>query len=378
MIRYLALERLHHEIRTELDAAIAGVVDRGQFILGDEVRAFEVAWAAFVQCDHTVAVGSGQDALEIALQAVGVRAGDEVLVPSNTYVATWMAVSRVGAIPVGIDPDPATHLITPEALAAAACPRTRAVLPVHLYGTPVDGAGIAEVARDLSLAVVEDAAQAHGARYHGHPVGYYADATAWSFYPGKNLGALGDGGAVTTSDPAVAERARLLGNYGSAVKHHHEIIGGNSRLDEVQAAVLRVKLRHLDRWNARRSAIAQRHIEALSQLPVGLPLIPQWAEPVWHVFVITHPRRDELAEGLRRLGVETLQHYPTAPWAQPAYAGHPGRLQPVADALAASVLSLPVGPELRDDEVESVIAAVREAVSELSSSADSAGGRRSA
>ena len=364
MIRYLALDRSSSEIRAEIDDAVRRVIDRAQFVLGPELERFERDFSASLGVAHAIGVGNGLEALELALRAAEVGEGDEVVVAGHTFIATWLAVTRVGAVPVPIDPDPVTRVITPDAVAAAVGPRTRAVIPVHIYGVPADGAGIAEVAQRHGLTVIEDAAQAHGARYHGVPVGTFAHLTAWSFYPGKNLGALGDGGAVTTDDSVLAERVRRLRNYGSTTKHEHTLIGTNSRLDEIQAAVLRVKLRHLGDWNDRRAATARRYLEAFDPLPLGLPVVPPWAEPAWHAFVVTSPERDALAASLLAGGVETAVHYRIPPHQQVCYAGSQvgAAVLPETERLHREVLSLPVGPELSPGEVETVVTAVCRAV----------------
>ena len=282
------------ELRTELDDAWRRVLTSGRYILGPEVEAFEAEFARYVGCRYCVGVGNGLDALRLALLALGVKPGDEVLVPGNTFVATWLAVSQVGAKPVPVEPDEASFNMSPHAAANAVTPRTVGILPVHLYGNPADMDGLMDVARRHGLLVLEDAAQAHGARYRGISVGGIGRAAAWSFYPTKNLGALGDGGAITTNDPNVAERARLLRNYGSRLKYEHEVKGYNSRLDELQAALLRVKLLHLDEWNERRRALASSYVEGLQGADVVLPTSEPWCDPVWHLFVIRSKRRDQL------------------------------------------------------------------------------------
>jgi len=252
MIPFLDLGAAYRELKTEIDAAVHRVLDSGWYILGPEVEAFEAEWAAFCEADHAVGVANGLDALILALRALDIGAGDEVIVPSNTYVATWLAVTAVGARPVPVEPDLATHNIDPARIAAAISPATRALLPVHLYGQPADLDPILTIARQHGLTVIEDAAQAHGARYKGQRIGAHGDVVCWSFYPGKNLGAQGDGGAVTTNRADLADRISVLRNYGSRVKYVNEVQGVNSRLDPIQAAVLRAKLRHLDAWTERR------------------------------------------------------------------------------------------------------------------------------
>ena len=343
MIRFLDLRAIHATIAGELQEAAARVVASGWYVLGPEVEAFEQEWATYVGASHCVSVGNGLDALTLTLRALGIGAGDEVVVPSHTFVATWLAVAACGATPVPAEVDEKTFNLT------SAPGQPRAVIPVHLYGQPT--------ALATDALVIEDAAQAHGARIGGRRVGS-AGTACWSFYPGKNLGALGDGGAVTTSDESLARSLRLLRNYGSERKYVHEQAGVNSRLDELQAAVLRVKLRHLDSWNARRSAIAARYSAALSDV-VETPFVPSNVEPSWHLYVIRSPDRDALAARLEERGVETLIHYPTPPHRQPAFASEVSL--PIAERLAAEVLSLPMGPHLSDADVDAVIAAVRDA-----------------
>lgn len=363
MIPFLDLKAPHQELQAELDAVWVRVRDSGWYILGPEVEAFEQEYAAYCGARHCVGVANGLDALHLALRALGVGAGDEVIVPSNTYIATWLAVSQCGATPVPVEPDPATHNIDPARIEAAITPRTKVILPVHLYGQPADLDPILAIARKHGLRVLEDAAQAHGARYKGQRIGAHGDAVAWSFYPGKNLGALGDAGAVTTNDEAVADRLRVLRNYGSRVKYVNEVQGWNSRLDPLQAAILRVKLAHLDAWNARRAEVAALYLRELADCGVGLPQVPDWAQPVWHLFVIRHPQRDALQQRLAQAGIGTLIHYPIPPHRQQAYAGQawPAQAFPIANQLAAEVLSLPIGPHLPMAQAAQVAAAVRAA-----------------
>ncbi|KLJ00732.1 DegT/DnrJ/EryC1/StrS family aminotransferase [Luteimonas sp. FCS-9] len=362
MIPFLDLHAPHVELRDEIDTAIARVVSSGWYILGPEVEAFETEYAAYCGTPHCVGVGNGLDALHLTLRAMDVGVGDEVIVPSNTYIATWLAVSQCGALPVPVEPDTTTHNIDPARIEAAITPRTKVILPVHLYGHPADLDPILAIARRRGLRVLEDGAQAHGARYRGQRLGGHGDAVAWSFYPGKNLGALGDGGAVTTRDATLAERLRMLRNYGSREKYVNEVQGYNSRLDPIQAAVLRVKLAHLDSWNARRRAIAARYLSDLADTPLILPQVPDWAEPAWHLFVVRHARRDELQRALTVAGVGSLIHYPIPPFRQAAY--RQTRLAfdacPIADTLAGEVLSLPMGPHLSAEQVTQVAATVRQ------------------
>lgn len=353
-VPFLDLRAAYLELKPEIDAAIARVLDSGYYILGPEVEAFEEEWAQYCEAKHSIGVANGLDALHLALLAMDVGPGDEVIVPSNTYIATWLAVSQCGAIPVPVEPIEATYNIDPARIEEAITPRTKVILPVHLYGQPADLDPILAIARKHGLRVLEDAAQAHGARYKGRRIGAHGNAVAWSFYPGKNLGALGDGGAVTTNDPAIADRIRVLRNYGSRVKYVNEVKGFNSRLDPIQAAVLRVKLRVLDEWNKRRSGIAQRYLEGLAGSGLVLPHVPEWAEPVWHLFVVRHPERDALVKRLNEAGVGILIHYPIPPHLQDAYTEtglHTGSL-PISERLASNVMSLPIGAQMSTLHIE--------------------------
>ncbi len=285
-VPFLDLSSPYTELKEELDAAYLRVMGSGWYILGREVQAFEEEFAAYCGAEHCVGVGNGLEALHLILRAYGIGEGDEVIVPANTYIATWLAASYAGARPVPVEPDERTYNLDAGLVEAAITPRTRAIIAVHLYGQPADMDPINEVASRYGLKVIEDAAQAHGARYKGRPAGALGDAAGFSFYPGKNLGAVGDGGAVVTDDAVLADGVRVLRNYGSRVKYHNEVRGFNSRLDELQAALLRVKLTRLDEWNARRKALAARYAEALRGVPdLTLPSEPEWAEPVWHLFV---------------------------------------------------------------------------------------------
>jgi dTDP-4-amino-4,6-dideoxygalactose transaminase len=359
-VRFLDLTATHDELREELHAAAGRVIDSGWYVLGPELEAFEDEFAALCGVPHAIGVGSGLDAIELALRAIDVGPGDEVIVPSHTFIATWLGVTRTGATPVPVDVLVDTANLDPGRIEEAITERTRAVMPVHLYGQPADMAAIAAVARDHDLAVVEDAAQAHGALLDGRVTGSLGDVGAFSFYPGKNLGALGDGGVIVTHDPALAYRCRALRNYGSPRKYVHDALGTNSRLDELQAALLRVKLKHLRGWNVRRRAVAAAYLEGLDGV-LALPAVHPGAEPVWHLFVVRHPERDAFQARLSERGIETLIHYPTAAHRTGAYAELP--VDPsqvaVAERLAAEVLSLPMGPHLDDEAVAEVVAAVR-------------------
>lgn len=360
MIPLLDLKAPHVELQGEIADAINRVVSSGWYILGPEVDAFENDFAAYCETAHCIGVANGLDALHLALRAMDVGPGDEVIVPSNTYIATWLAVSQCGAKPVPVEPIEATLNIDPTLVEAAITQHTKVVLPVHLYGQPVNLDPLLAVAKKHNLKVLEDAAQAHGARYKGKRIGSHSNAVAWSFYPGKNLGALGDGGAVTTNDPELADRIKMLRNYGSRVKYVNEVQGFNSRLDPIQAAVLRIKLKYLDEWNDRRAEIANRYNAALVNTGLALPTVPEWAEPAWHLYVIRTLQREALQRNLARSGIGTLIHYPIPPHLQQAYAdrGYSRGSFPIAEAMADEVLSLPMGPHLSMTDADSVIAAI--------------------
>lgn len=359
-VPFLDLQATYFELRGEIDSAIKRVLESGWYILGEEVSTFEQEYAAYCEAKYCVGVANGLDALHLALLALSVGPGDEVIVPSNTYIATWLAVSQCGATPVPVEPNEATYNIDPACIEEAITPRTKAILPVHLYGQPADIDPILEIARKHGLKVLEDAAQAHGARYKGKRIGAHGDVVAWSFYPGKNLGAYGDGGAITTDDPEIADRIRVLRNYGSRVRYVNEVQGYNSRLDPVQAAVLRVKLKVLDAWNARREKIAARYTTALAATGLIFPAVPAWAEPIWHLYMVQNSRRDTLQKTLGEAGISTLIHYPIPPHLQQAYAnaGYVEGQFPIAERMASQLLSLPIGPQLDDVSVDAVIAAL--------------------
>ncbi|MEU0149418.1 DegT/DnrJ/EryC1/StrS family aminotransferase [Streptomyces sp. NPDC006288] len=373
-VPFYDLRELHAATGTqeEIDAAVLRVARSGVYLLGPELDFFEGAFAEYCENSHCVATGSGLAALELALTAMGVGPGDEVIVPAHTFVATWLAVSATGARPVPVEPGDDSFLLDTDRLEAVVTPRTRAVVPVHLYGHPVDLDAVDRFAGRHGLAVVEDAAQAHGARYRGRRVGS-GHAVAFSFYPGKNLGSLGDGGAVVTGDADLAERLRLLRNYGAREKYVHEVKGTNSRLDEMRAAVLAVKLPRLDGWNERRRAVAGRYTEAFAGLPgLRTPDVAPWAEHVWHQYVLRTPHRAAMRDRLAEAGVDTLLHYPVANHLAPAYAGQgvePDGGLPRTERLAGEVLSLPIGPHLPDESVELVVDAVRAAALDLAAAA---------
>ncbi len=357
-IPFLDLKAPYIELKEELDAAYHRVMESGWYILGEEVEAFEAEFAAYCGMKYCIGVGNGLEALHLILRAMDIGPGDEVIVPANTYIATWLAVSYAGAVPVPVEPDEQTYNINPELIEAAITENTKAIILVHLYGQPADMDSINAVAKKYNLKVVEDAAQAHGAKYKGKRVGGLGDAAGFSFYPGKNLGAFGDGGAITTNNAVLADKIRVLRNYGSREKYHNEIKGFNSRIDELQAAFLRVKLRYLDKWNERRRGCAKIYLKELADCSdLILPYHQEWIAPVWHLFVVRHPERNELQRKLNINGVGTLIHYPVPPYLSGAYADMGWRKGsfPISEKLAETVLSLPMGPHLTDEELSTVV-----------------------
>jgi dTDP-4-amino-4,6-dideoxygalactose transaminase len=359
-IPFMSPGSAYEELRSDIDDAVARVLRSGHYILGEEVEAFERAWAGFCGATHAVGLSDGLAALTLSLQALDIGPGDEVIVPAHTFIATWLAVSKCGALPVPVDADPASLGMDHQAVAAAITERTRAILPVHLYGQPIDLDPLLALAQRHALPVVEDAAQAHGARYKGRPIGNHGTLACWSFYPAKNLGAIGDAGAVTTSDDALADKLRLLRNYGSREKYVHVELGENSRLDPIQAAILGAKLPHLEAWNARRDTVAARYLERLRDLPLRLPALIPDAESSWHLFAIRNSERDALRDHLAAAGIDCLIHYPIPPHLQDAYAplGHRKGAFPIAERIAAETLSLPIGPHMGLDDADRVCDAI--------------------
>jgi len=360
------------ELKTELDEAYTRFMESGWYVLGKEVDEFESEYAEYCGTKYCVGVANCLDAMHLVLRAWGIGRGDEVIVPSNTYIATWLAVSHAGAVPVPVEPYAHTYNIDHTLIEEAITPRTKAIMPVHLYGQPADMGPIMEIARKHGLKVLEDSAQAQGARYKGCRTGGLGDAAGHSFYPTKNLGAFGDGGAVTTNDAELADKIQTLRNYGSKRRYHNEVIGYNSRLDELQAAFLRVKLRHLDRWNARRAKIAEIYTLQLQDISSQLfnkdgysllPTVPEWATPAWHLFVIRYPERDALQKHLADKGIQTLIHYPVPPNLSRAYLNTSSSILPsglpIASQLASSVLSLPIGPHIFPEQVKAISLAVK-------------------
>lgn len=360
-IPFLDLNRQHAPIADELQQAMADVLRSGWFIQGEQLEAFEQEFAQYCGVSHCVGVGNGLDALVLLLKAYGIGPGDEVIVPSNTFIATWLAVTGVGATVVPVEPDEHTHNLSPKLIGACLTSRTRCIMPVHLYGQPADMEPIMDLAQRHGLIVIEDNAQAQGALYKGRPTGSLGHAAATSFYPGKNLGALGDGGAVMTNDPDIARKVRLLRNYGSEKKYEHKVIGCNSRLDEMQAAILRVKLKRLDEWNGERRRLASLYDRLLPPDMVIRPFVPVWGQPVWHLYVIRSTKRDALQAYLSEQGVQTVIHYPVPPHLQPCYADQmPGVRYPVAERLSKEILSLPIYPGLGNDEVGRVARVIKD------------------
>ena len=361
-VPFLDLKAIQSAHEAELLEATRRVLHSGWYVLGQEVTAFEQEFATYCEAEHAIGVANGLDALTLSLRALGIGLGDEVLVPSNTYIATWLAVSHVGATPVPVEPLDTTSNMDPDRLQTALTPRTRALIPVHLYGQPADLDPIVAFAHAHGLFVVEDAAQAHGARYKGRRVGSHGHAVGWSFYPSKNLGAIGDGGAITTNDAALAQKLRTLRNYGSRVKYHNEVVGWNSRLDELQAALLRTKLQHLDASNVKRASIAATYNMQLSGLAnLTLPNVMDGVEPAWHLYTIRHPKRDDLARYLAERGIETLIHYPIPPHKQLAYQylGIENDCFPISEQISKHTLSLPVWPGMPASMAEEVSKTIR-------------------
>jgi dTDP-4-amino-4,6-dideoxygalactose transaminase len=364
-VPFLDLRAAYLELKPEIDAAVARVLDSGWYIGGEEVASFEAEWAAYCEANHAVGLGNGLDALHLALKALGVGPGDEVIVPSNTYIATWLAVSHCGATPVPVAPDERTYNIDPALIGAAITHRTKAIIPVHLYGQPADLDPILALAEEHSLRVVEDAAQAHGARYKGKRIGAHGDVVAWSFYPGKNLGAMGDAGAITTNNPKLAAIVKMLSNYGEKEKYKNEVQGFNSRLDPIQAAILRVKLSRLDEWNSLRARRAQGYISAFESISSGagvakhltLPTIAAFCTTVWHQFVVRCSHRNKVKSKMDSAGIQTLIHYPVPPSHQPAYSDIcvPELDERRKAELASQILSLPIDPFMTDKEHEYII-----------------------
>jgi len=358
----LDLHPAYAELRAELDAAYRRVMDSGRYLLGAELAGFETEYAASVGAAHAVGVANGLEALQLVLMAQEIGPGHEVIVPSNGYIATWLAVTAVGATPIPVEPDPATHNLDPDRVRAALTPRTQVILPIHLYGQTADMIALRSIADQHGLIILEDAAQSHGARCQRRPSGSLGHAAATSFYPSKNLGAFADAGAITTDDGALAQRLTVLRNYGSHARYQHEVIGMNSRMDELTAAMLRVRLTRLTEWNQRRKAQAREYLIGLAGVgDLILPAVPEWAEPAWHLFVVRTSRREALRAALEQAGIGTQIHYPIPPHLSGAYRslGFSRGAFPIAEQLADEVLSLPIGPHLSPSQTAHVIESVR-------------------
>lgn len=360
MIPFLDLNQVNAPYLSAIEEASLRVIRSGWYILGNELKGFEKAFGTYCEADHCMGVANGLDAITLILLAMDLPAGSEIIVPANTYIASVLPISYLHLTPVFVEPDPHTMLIDPARIEAAITPRTKVIITVDLYGRSCEIGPILELARKHDLKVVTDAAQAHGATYEGRKVGSWADATAFSFYPTKNLGALGDAGAVTTNDAALAEKVRYLRNYGSVIRYRNDYQGVNSRLDEMQAAILSVKLPHLDAENERRRAIAARYLQALQLPGLTLPPADRIMEDAWHLFVVRHPRRAALVEFLDQQGVQTNIHYPQPIHKQAAYEQYKNLHLPLTEQIHEQVVSLPLNPVLTDDEVSYIIRTVNQ------------------
>lgn len=348
------LKSAYSELKNELDAVQQRVMDSGWYLIGEELANFEQEFAEFCGASYCVGVGNGLEALILLLRAYEVSAGDEVIVPSNTYIATWLAVSYVGATPIAVEPDPNTYNIDPALIEQAITPKTKAIMAVHLYGQAADMDAINAIAKRHNLVVIEDSAQAHGARHKDKKAGNLGHASGWSFYPTKNLGTFGDGGAITTNDANIADKVRVLRNYGSRVKYVNEVVGVNSRLDEIHAAALRVKLKYLDEWNMRRAALAQQYLEILKDAPIILPKTDPHNQHVWHLFVIRSQQRDQLQTHLTNLHIQTQIHYPIPPHKQQAYKEMNHLSFPLSETIHQELLSLPMGPHMTPEQIKRI------------------------
>ena len=361
-VPFLDLNATYKELEEEINKSFRKVMDSGYYILGDEVEAFEEEYAEYCDSTFCVGVANGLEAISLALLACDIKPGDEVIVPSNTYIATWLGVTNIGAIPIPVEPNEKTYNIDVSLIKGAISPRTKAIIPVHLYGQPADMESILKIAKENNLKVIEDGAQAHGSKIKDKKIGSHGDAVAWSFYPGKNLGAFGDGGAVTTNSPEIMKKIKILRNYGSKVKYINDEQGFNSRLDPLQAAFLRVKLNYLDLWNERRSKIAYKYLNEIKQNQIALPHHESWSNPVWHLFVVRVSNRNNFQKHLNDSGIGTLIHYPIPPHKQKAYSnlGIDSNIYPIANKLADEVISIPIGPHLTLKQSEKVIRFINE------------------
>jgi len=362
IVPFLDLKKAYEEIRHEIDSAYRRTINSGRYLLGQETEAFENEFAQYCGVQHCIGCGNGLDALHLVLRAWGIGVDDEVIVPTNTFIATWLAITYAGATVIPVEPDENTYTITAEQIEKVITDKTKAIVVVHLYGQPANMDDICNLAKKYELKVLEDAAQAHGALYRGKKTGSLGDAAAFSFYPGKNLGSFSDGGAVTTKDDETALLVRKLRNYGSSIKYHHELPGFNSRLDELQASFLRIKLKYLDSWNKRRVCVAQHYKEQLAMCSeLVLPEVCQETSPVWHLFVIQSKERDALQSSLAQGGIDTLIHYPIPPHLSEAYKSNGWKQGDffISERLANQVLSLPIGPHITDNQVEYVISHIK-------------------
>ena len=366
-VQFLDLSAATSELNADIQNAVKRVIDSGSYILGKEVEQFEQNWASFCDADYCIGVGNGLDALVLGLRALNIGPGDEVIVPAHTFVATWLAIDFVGATPIPIDANYDTLNIDVSDISKVITSKTKAIVPVHLYGQPADLDEIIKLANKHKLFIVEDAAQAHGALWSEKKIGQHGDLVCWSFYPGKNLGALGDAGAITTSNIDLASKLKMLRNYGAQEKYRYEFVGQNSRLDPIQAAILNVKLPQLEEWTNRRRRIASLYSEAFSELDLVSTNTDPRADSVWHLYTIRHHFRDALQAALSKRGIETLIHYPIAPYQQKAFTklGIIEEEFPIATEAAATLLSLPIGPHLTDKDVDRVIDAVYDSLKEL-------------
>jgi len=355
-ISFLNLCQINQRYNKKIQLALNDVFKSGTYILGEQVNAFEKEFASFCHVKHCIGVGNGLEALYLILRAMDIKSGDEVIVPAHTFIATWLSITHAGATPVPVEPLEQTFNIDPQKIESAITSKTRAIMAVHLYGQTADMDVINTIARQNGLYVIEDAAQAHGAKYHENYAGSLSDAAGFSFYPGKNLGALGDAGAVTTNNDHIADRIRILRNYGSRIKYFYEDQGTNSRLDELQAAILSVKLQYLNEDNTLRQKCASYYLNHIKNDRIVLPSVPKKMEPVWHLFVIRHPERNALQEKLKQMGVETLIHYPVPPYLSDAYEslGYPKGSFPITEKIASEIISLPMGPHLTENDLEYV------------------------
>lgn len=350
-INFLNLAIAHQEIELEILATIKKVTLSGSYILGEELRKFEESFARYTESSYCSGVGNGLDALKLALLATGIKPGDEVIVPAHTFIATWLAVSDIGAIPVPVEPSEITYNINVNLIEQVITNKTKAIIPVHLYGQPADLKSINEIAKKYNLFVIEDAAQAHGATYNNRKIGAHSDAVAWSFYPGKNLGGLGDGGAITTNNPLIIEKINYLRNYGSPKKYQHDVLGFNSRLDEIQAATLNVKLKYLDEWNDRRKKIADLYLENITSSAIKLPEKNLQSNPVWHLFVIRLQQRDTLLNYLNQHNCQVLVHYPIPPHKQKCYTNYNHLQLSITEKISNEILSLPISSHHSENEI---------------------------